>query len=224
MQEDAVQFLTEIPIMRRRTIRTVGLEIVDSKQYSEESDWLKGITETQLELLLRQSVLMWIRKGYYRLPNRFDQLLNLFYQELTGKEDEAIVTRLSASQPLKEIKEGLGLEQSGRWSIQRLQEILSVSVVTDDIKRKLLVCFLEQSSKDYAEAVRLLHACGLSNSLCRLISQPIWEEVLRQSTVRLVGLENTALLLSLFHYPPADAGFLLWQESPYVPSLAKEQE
>ena len=57
------------------------------QQYSEESDWLKGITETQLELLLRQSVLMWIRKGYYRLPNRFDQLLNLFYQELTGKED-----------------------------------------------------------------------------------------------------------------------------------------
>ena len=168
------------------------------QQYSEESDWLKGITETQLELLLRQSVLMWIRKGYYRLPNRFDQLLNLFYQELTGKEDEAIVTRLSASQPLKEIKEGLGLEQSGRWSIQRLQEILSVSVVTDDIKRKLLVCFLEQSSKDYAEAVRQLHACGLSNSLCRLINQPIWEEVLRQSTVRLVGLENTALLLSLF--------------------------
>lgn len=40
------------------------------QQYSEESDWLKGITETQLELLLRQSVLMWIRKGYYRLPNQ----------------------------------------------------------------------------------------------------------------------------------------------------------
>lgn len=169
------------------------------QQFSEGSDWLKDTTEARLELFLQQSVLLWIGKGYHRQADRTNQLLRLVYRELTGNEDEAIVARLSASLPLYEIELEQAIEQHGRWSIQRLQEILTVpAVLPEDMKRRILVRFLEQSSNDYAEAVRQLHEHGLSNYLSRLISQPIWEEVLRQSTIRLAGTENTALLLSLF--------------------------
>lgn len=52
----------------------------------------------------------------------------------------------------------------------------SPAVVPEEMKRRILVRFLEQSSDNYAEAVRQLHEHGLSNGLSRLISQPIWED------------------------------------------------
>lgn len=149
------------------------------QQLSGRSDWLKDTTEARLELLLRQSVLLWIGKGYCRQADR--------------------ATRLSASLPLQEIQLEQAIEQHGRWSIQRLQEILTEpAIVPEEMKRRILVRFLEQSSDNYAEAVWQLHEHGLSSYLSCLISQPVWDEMFRQSVIRLGGTENAALLFSLF--------------------------
>lgn len=167
------------------------------QQFSEESDWLKGTTEAQLELLLRQSVLQWVRKGNDRQIDRIDRLLIQIYQELTGKEDETIVARLSASLPLQEIKDRQRIEQYRKMYIIDLLLLFKMSGSKDLIHKKL-VLFLEQSSDDYTKAIRELYEYNLLEKCLPLISQPIWEEVLRQSTIRLAGTENAALLLSLF--------------------------
>lgn len=84
--------------------------------------------------------------------------------------------------------------------VRKLQQILKDNTLSEAVKRRVAVLFLEQFAGSYENGVLLLHAQGLLEDVLTLISQPVYEEIIRQSVARMGGRCKVTELPSLFYW------------------------
>lgn len=79
--------------------------------------------------------------------------------------------------------------------LRKLKTILANKSVPEPIKRRMLALLLEQSEDVYADIVLLLHEQRLLEDALGLMSQPVLEEIIRQSVLRISDTDRVMELL-----------------------------
>lgn len=174
-----------------------------------QAEWMIGISETKLELVLRKVVLLWIsKKGYGLSENESIRLLfRLVYQEITGKvvmkEDSNIVESYFPNfnqaevMPIKQFLKGTK-SRGKSIDVRKLKQLLIDENMPDSIKQRLVVLFFERFKEydretvadSFDTAILLLYKHGiLDNSLGYLNSTIL--EVIIHSLVTKLGIEET---------------------------------
>ena len=87
-----------------------------------------------------------------------------------------------------------------RVDILKLRQILADKSIPELVKRRITALFLEQSIENEENAIWLLHEHEVLEYTLTLISQPVLEEIIRRSVVRMNGISHIAELLSLFDW------------------------
>lgn len=87
-----------------------------------------------------------------------------------------------------------------RVDILKLRQILADKSIPELVKRRMTALFLEQSIENEENAIWLLHEHEVLEYTLTLISQPVLEEIIRRSVVRMNGISHIAELLSLFDW------------------------
>lgn len=87
-----------------------------------------------------------------------------------------------------------------RVDILKLRQILADKSIPELVKRRMTALFLEQSIENEENAIWLLHEHEVLEYTLILISQPVLEEIIRRSVVRMNGISHIAELLSLFDW------------------------
>ena len=176
------------------------------RSHAPEISWLSGVSESRLSFVLRKSILLWIGNGHVVRPESesIRQLLRLIYQEITGGDKEEDIERLSIQFYLSEEswKKLTGKKETSSFAshIKGLKTLLADKDVPELVKRRMLASFLEQYKEDYADAVLSLHEQGLLEDTLNLISQPVWEEIIRQLVIRGSGTYRVTELLPLLYW------------------------
>ncbi len=168
--------------------------------------WLNGIAEARLGFILRKAILLWIGNGYTARSESesIRQLLRPVCQEITGNDKEEDIEKLSIELSLpekdrEELAEKKETSSSAAY-IRKLKTILANKSVPEPIKRRMLALLLEQSEDGYADTVLLLHEQGLLEDTLGLMSQPVLEEIIRQSALRISGTDRVMELLPLLYW------------------------
>lgn len=168
--------------------------------------WLNGIAEARLGFILRKVILLWIGNGHTAgsESESIRQLLRPVCREITGSDKEEDIEKLSIELSLPEKnREELAEKKETYLSdayIRKLKTILVDKSVSELIKRRMLTLLLEQSEDGYADTVLLLHEQGLLEDALGLMSQPVLEEIIRQSVLRISGTDRVMELLPLLYW------------------------
>lgn len=148
-------------------------------------------------------MLLWIENEHCGLSEseRIEQLLYLFYQEFSSGSNEPSIKILSEKLYLSEDvwKQDAGNGKI-RVDILKLRQILADKSIPELVKRRMTALFLEQSIENEENAIWLLHEHEVLEYTLTLISQPVLEEIIRRSVVRMNGISHIAELLSLFDW------------------------
>lgn len=132
---------------------------------------------------------------------RIEQLLHQFYQEISSGSNEPSIKILSEKLYLSE---DIWKQDAGKGKIRvdilKLRQILADKSIPELVKRRMTALFLEQSMENGENAIWLLHEHEVLEYTLTLISQPVLEEIIRQSVVRMNGISHIAELLSLFDW------------------------
>lgn len=148
-------------------------------------------------------MLLWIEKEHCGLSEseRIEQLLHQFYQEFSSGSNESSIKILSEKLYLSEDvwKQDAGNGKI-RVDILKLRQILADKSIPELVKRRMTALFLEQSIENEENAIWLLHEHEVLEYTLTLISQPVLEEIIRRSVVRMNGISHIAELLSLFDW------------------------
>ena len=148
-------------------------------------------------------MLLWIENEHCGLSEseRIEQLLHQFYQEISSGSNESSIKILSEKLYLSEDvwKQDAGNGKI-RVDILKLRQILADKSIPELVKRRMTALFLEQSIENEENAIWLLHEHEVLEYTLTLISQPVLEEIIRQSVVRVNGISHMAELLSLFDW------------------------
>jgi len=185
----------------------VALQVKDYlRHHTSEIGWLKGIAESRLNFALHKAILLWIGNGHTTgaESESIRQLLRQVYREITGNDKEEDIEKLLMELSLPE-KDWDGLAENKETSssavyIRKLKTILVNKSVSEPIKRRMLALLLEQSEDGYADIVLLLHEQGLLEDALGLMSQPVLEEIIRQSVLRISGTDRVMELLALLYW------------------------
>lgn len=176
------------------------------QNHTSEISWLNGIAEARLGFILRKAILLWIGNGYTARSESesIRQLLRPVCREITGNDKEEDIEKLSIELSLPEKdREELAEKKETYLSdayIRKLKTILVDKSVPELIKRRMLTLLLEQSEDGYADTVLLLHEQGLLEDTLGLMSQPVLEEIIRQSVLRISGTDRVMELLPLLYW------------------------
>lgn len=176
------------------------------QNHTSEISWLNGIAEARLGFILRKAILLWIGNGYTAgsESESIRQLLRPVCSEITGSDKEEDIEKLSIELSLPEKdREELAEKKETYLSdayIRKLKTILVDKSVPELIKRRMLTLLLEQSEDGYADTVLLLHEQGLLEDALGLMSQPVLEEIIRQSVLRISGTGRVMELLPLLYW------------------------
>lgn len=168
--------------------------------------WLNGIAEARLGFILRKAILLWIGNGHTAgsESESIRQLLRPVCREITGSDKEEDIEKLSIELSLPEKnREELAEKKETYLSdayIRKLKTILVDKSVPELIKRRMLTLLLEQSEDGYADTVLLLHEQGLLEDALGLMNQPVLEEIIRQSVLRISGADRVMELLPLLYW------------------------
>lgn len=190
------------------SVSFMAMEVVDQVRtyllnHISKTEWLKGISETQFNFIFCKAVLLWIENEHCGLSEseRIEQLLYQFYQEISSGSNESSIKILSEKLYLSEDvwKQDAGNGKI-RVDILKLRQILADKSIPELVKRRMTALFLEQSIENEENAIWLLHEHEVLEYTLTLISQPVLEEIIRQSVVRMNGISNIAELLSLFDW------------------------
>lgn len=148
-------------------------------------------------------MLLWIENEHCGLSEseRIEQLLHQFYQEFSSGSNESSIKILSEKLYLSEDvwKQDAGNGKI-RVDILKLRQILADKSIPELVKRRITALFLEQSIENEENAIWLLHEHEVLEYTLTLISQPVLEEIIRRSVVRMNGISHIAELLSLFDW------------------------
>lgn len=148
-------------------------------------------------------MLLWIENEHCGLSEseRIEQLLHQFYQEFSSGSNEPSIKILSEKLYLSEDvwKQDAGNGKI-RVDILKLRQILADKSIPELVKRRMTALFLEQSIENEENAIWLLHEHEVLEYTLTLISQPVLEEIIRRSVVRMNGISHIAELLSLFDW------------------------
>lgn len=148
-------------------------------------------------------MLLWIENEHCGLSEseRIEQLLHQFYQEFSSGSNESSIKILSEKLYLSEDvwKQDAGNGKI-RVDILKLRQILADKSIPELVKRRMTALFLEQSIENEENAIWLLHEHEVLEYTLILISQPVLEEIIRRSVVRMNGISHIAELLSLFDW------------------------
>ncbi len=176
------------------------------QNHTSEISWLNGIAEARLGFILRKAVLLWIGNGYTAgvESESIRQLLRSVCREITGSDKEEDIEKLSIELSLpekdrEELAEKKETSSSAAY-IRKLKAILANKSVPEPIKRRMLALMLEQSEDGYTDILLLLHEQGLLEDALGLMSQPVLEEIIRQSVLRISGTDRIMELLPLFYW------------------------
>lgn len=190
------------------SVSFMAMEVVDQVRtyllnHISKTEWLKGISETQFNFIFCKAVLLWIENEHCGLSEseRIEQLLYQFYQEISSGSNESSIKILSEKLYLSEDvwKQDAGNGKI-RVDILKLRQILADKSIPELVKRRMTALFLEQSIENEENAIWLLHEHEVLEYTLTLISQPVLEEIIRQSVVRMNGISHIAELLSLFDW------------------------
>lgn len=167
------------------------------QNYTKRTGRLSGISEASLNLSIRKAVLLWIGSCNSDLskPENVRQLLCIIYREITGSDNEEVVEEWSVelyASGKEEKQSVIGKDNNIELSIRKVQTLLANKDIPEPVKRRLLVLFLEQHKGNYADAILLLHEYALLEYATDLISPTVVEEIIRQSVIRIVGMDKAA--------------------------------
>lgn len=190
------------------SVSFMAMEVVDQVRtyllnHISKTEYLKGISETQFNFIFCKAVLLWIENEHCGLSEseRIEQLLHQFYQEISSGSNESSIKILSEKLYLSEDvwKQDAGNGKI-RVDILKLRQILADKSIPELVKRRMTALFLEQSIENEENAIWLLHEHEVLEYTLTLISEPVLEEIIRQSVVRMNGISHITELLSLFDW------------------------
>lgn len=190
------------------SVSFMAMEVVDQVRtyllnHISKTEWLKGISETQFNFIFCKAVLLWIENEHCGLSESecIEQLLHQFYQEISSGSNESSIKILSEKLYLSEDvwKQDAGNGKI-RVDILKLRQILADKSIPELVKRRMTALFLEQSIENEENAIWLLHEHEVLEYTLTLISEPVLEEIIRQSAVRMNGISHITELLSLFDW------------------------
>lgn len=190
------------------SVSFMAMEVVDQVRtyllnHISKTEYLKGISETQFNFIFCKAVLLWIENEHCGLSEseRIEQLLHQFYQEISSGSNESSNKILSEKLYLSEDvwKQDAGNGKI-RVDILKLRQILADKSIPELVKRRMTALFLEQSIENEENAIWLLHEHEVLEYTLTLISEPVLEEIIRQSVLRMNGISHIAELLSLFDW------------------------
>lgn len=190
------------------SVSFMAMEVVDQVRtyllnHISKTEYLKGISETQFNFIFCKAVLLWIENEHCGLSESecIEQLLHQFYQEISSGSNESSIKILSEKLYLSEDvwKQDAGNGKI-RVDILKLRQILADKSIPELVKRRMTALFLEQSIENEENAIWLLHEHEVLEYTLTLISEPVLEEIIRQSVVRMNGISHITELLSLFDW------------------------
>lgn len=190
------------------SVSFMAMEVVDQVRtyllnHISKTEWLKGISETQFNFIFCKAVLLWIENEHCGLSESecIEQLLHQFYQEISSGSNEYSIKILSEKLYLSEDvwKQDAGNGKI-RVDILKLRQILADKSIPELVKRRMTALFLEQSIENEENAIWLLHEHEVLEYTLTLISEPVLEEIIRQSVLRMNGISHITELLSLFDW------------------------
>lgn len=190
------------------SVSFMAMEVVDQVRtyllnHISKTEYLKGISETQFNFIFCKAVLLWIENEHCGLSEseRIEQLLHQFYQEISSGSNESSIKILSEKLYLSEDvwKQDAGNGKI-RVDILKLRQILADKSIPELVKRRMTALFLEQSIENEENAIWLLHEHEVLEYTLTLISEPVLEEIIRQSVLRMNGISHITELLSLFDW------------------------
>lgn len=190
------------------SVSFMAMEVVDQVRtyllnHISKTEYLKGISETQFNFIFCKAVLLWIENEHCGLSEseRIEQLLHQFYQEISSGSNESSNKILSEKLYLSEDvwKQDAGNGKI-RVDILKLRQILADKSIPELVKRRMTALFLEQSIENEENAIWLLHEHEVLEYTLTLISEPVLEEIIRQSVLQMNGISHITELLSLFDW------------------------
>lgn len=167
-----------------------------------------GLSYESFSFAFRKAVLLWIKGNGYALPGyeKSKSLLQWMHKEAsgtTGKNDETTVEEWMNELHLSENKaedfhafDGQDNEEI-RESIRRLGMLLAAGNISETVKRRLVVSFLERHKDNYEDVIEELFEQGVLASTISRISISATESVIRRMVTRYIGTEETKKLLLL---------------------------
>lgn len=167
-----------------------------------------GLTYESFALAARKAVLLWIKSDGYALSTieSIQSLLQLIHKEITettGKDNETTVEEWTKELHLSENEaKDLGTfvgheDDTIKESIRRLGMLLKAGNVSEAVKRRLVVSFLERHKDRITDAIGELHEQGLLENVISRLSVSAAEAVIRQLIVRSIGTGEAEKLLLL---------------------------
>lgn len=167
-----------------------------------------GLSHESFSFAFRKAVLLWIKGNGYALPGyeKSKFLLQWMHKEISGttvKNDETTVEEWMNELHLSENKaedfhafDGQSNEEI-RESIRRLGMLLAAGNISETVKRRLVVSFLERHKDNYEDVIEELHGQGVLPSAISRLSVSATESVIRRMVIRHIGTEETEKLLLL---------------------------
>lgn len=167
-----------------------------------------GLSYESFSFAFRKAVLLWIKGNDYALLGyeKSKSLLQWMHKEIsgtTGKNDETVVeewmNELHLSENKAEAFESFDMkdDEEIKESIRRLGMLLAAGNISETVKRRLIVSFLEQHKDNYENVIEKLYGQGVLASAINRISVSATESVIRRMVVRHIGTEEAEKLLLL---------------------------
>lgn len=170
-----------------------------------------GLSYEDFTITFRKAVLLWIKGNGYALPNyeKSKSLLQWMHKginEITVKDNETTVeewmNELHLSENKAEAFESFDMkdDEEIKESIRRLGMLLAAGNISETVKRRLIVSFLERHKDNYEDVIEKLLQQGLLEETISRISVSATESIIRQMVVRHIGTEETEKLLLLIDW------------------------
>ncbi|WP_237038479.1 contractile injection system tape measure protein [Phocaeicola faecalis] len=167
-----------------------------------------GLSHESFSFAFRKAVLLWIKGNDYALPGyeKSKYLLQWMNKEIsgtTGKNDETTVeewmNELCLSENKAEAFESFDMKDNEeiKESIRQLGMLLAAGNISETVKRRLVVSFLERYKDNYEDVIEELYEQGVLTSAISRISVSATESVIRRMVVRHIGTEEAEKLLLL---------------------------
>ena len=168
----------------------------------------EGLSYEDFTITFRKAVLLWIKGNDYALSGyeKSKSLLLWMHKEISGttvKNDETVVEEWMNELYLSENKaEGFESfdiqgDEEIKESVRRLGMLLAAGNISETVKRRLVVSFLERHKDNSEDVIEELLQQGLLEETISRISVSATESIIRWMTIRNIGTEEAEKLLLL---------------------------
>lgn len=172
---------------------------------------VEGLSHESFSFAFRKAVLLWIKGNGYTLSGyeKSKSLLLWMHKEIseisgtTVKNDETVVEEWMNELHLLENKAEDRLafdiqdDEKIKESVRRLGMLLAARNVSETVKRRLVVSFLERHKDNYEDVIEELYGQGVLASVISRISVSATESIIRWMAIHHIGTEETEKLLLL---------------------------